>query len=59
MQLCVVLVSGSIPFEFTFQVEINETVEQPRGGSKSLYYYKSLLLIEYMVVDLHVVAYLT
>ena len=31
IQLCVVLLSGSIPFEFTFEVEIRRSFEQPRG----------------------------
>ena len=31
IQLCVVLLSGSIPFEFTFDVEIRRFFEQPRG----------------------------
>ena len=31
IQLCVVLLSGSIPFEFTFEVDISRSFEQPRG----------------------------
>ena len=36
MQLCVVHLSGNIPFEFTFDVMINGNIEQPPGSSKSL-----------------------
>jgi hypothetical protein len=31
VQFCVVLLSGSIPFEFTFEVQISRSFEQPRG----------------------------
>ena len=31
IQLCVVLLSGSIPFRFTFEVDISRSFEQPRG----------------------------
>ena len=40
IQLCVVLLSGSIPSEFTFGVQINRNFEQPRG--------KQWLLSSYM-----------
>ena len=35
-QFCVMLVSGSIPFEFTFQVLINRNFEQPRESKSRL-----------------------
>ena len=38
-QLCVVLLSGSILFEFTFVVRIDKFFEQPRGKSRLIYQY--------------------
>ena len=43
VQFCVMLVSGSIPFEFTFQVLINRNFEQPRES-------KSRLLLQLLVL---------
>ena len=47
MEFCVVLVSGNIPFEFSFDVRINRNFEQPRESmSQSLCY----SYLYYMVV---------